>query len=190
MVTKKQLAALAYGRAVRQAKITKAKYEKKTTKKTCKKKTTKKKSKAEYNEPTKIIYYNGEPLEIPISKIPKGSQKWKKIGKGALNAAIAAGTIGALGYGGYKGKQFYDEWLAEPVEWGWEALKDTYQGAMAVKNTIGAARKAWKDGDKLTDKLGNVGGLLKDKTMDLVNGIWDKVTKKGKKAENDTTAKK
>ena len=102
MATKKQLEALKRGRENR---------------KTKNKKVSKRITKAEYKEPTKMIIYNGEPMEIPLSKLPKKKSKWNKIGRYAKNAAIAAATLGAIGYGAYRGKDIYNKYLHYPVDY-------------------------------------------------------------------------
>ena len=164
MPTKKQLAALAKGRAIRKENIkknkkskrkTKAEYEKPEEKKIDKPKE-KAPEKSTFKEPTKIILYNGEPLEIPISKIPKGKNKMAKLKKYAKNLAIAAATLGALGYGAYNSKRLYDNYLHYPVDLGKDAIKQAYKIFVNGGQIIDETKKAWNKDDDAGRKVGNV----------------------------------
>ena len=111
MVTKKQLAALTYGRAVRANNL---QQNRKTTNGRYKCKKTKRKTKGgfdavldtleQYGGETETIMIDGQPVEVPIRE-PKKKIDWNKVGKFMLGAAgVAAGAgLGYLGYKGYKG---------------------------------------------------------------------------------------
>ena len=164
MPTKKQLAALAKGRAIRRENIKKNKKSKRKTKaeynkpedKPKEKTTEKPKEKTTFKEPTKIILYNGEPIEVPISKLPKGKNKMGKLKKYAKNAAIAAATLGALGYGVYNSKKLYDNYLHYPVDLGKDALKQAYKIFVNGGQIIDETKKAWNKDDDAGRKVGNV----------------------------------
>ena len=184
MATKKQLAALARGRAIR------------NQKRNQKNKTTKRKTKAEYKnegkekedkekkfvaEPTQIILYNGEPIEVPISKIPKAKSKMSKVKKYAKNAAIAAAALGALGYGAYNGKNIYNKYLKDIGDVVFDlstsavrGLTNTVKGAIEIGSEY---RDAWAKGETVGQSIQNVGQLTKEKANEVKNYIKERTTR-------------
>ena len=127
MVTKKQLAALAYGRAVRKANLKKAHSR-------CK--TSKKKTKVSFDDilnelddfnldNTATVMIDGREVVIPFSKKKKRSSGWAKVGKFIVGTALAT-TLAALGYYGLKKGDLVDftnlenklkSWGATAKEW-------------------------------------------------------------------------
>ena len=126
MPTKKQLAALAYGRAVRKANLRKGV-------KRCR--TNKKKTKASFDDVlaeldsfdttnTATVNIDGKEITIPIGK-KKKSSGWAKAGKILVGSALTA-ALGALGYYGLKKGNIVDftnlenklkKWGATAKEW-------------------------------------------------------------------------
>ena len=184
MVSKKQLAALARGRAIRKENIRKNKTSKRKTKaeykneeKKIEKPKEKTTDKATYKEPTKIILYNGEPIEVPISKLPKGKNRMKKLGKYAKNIAIAAATLGALGYGAYNSKKLYDKYLHYPVDLGKEALKSGYKLWMDAQDLGKDMKDEWNKYELQSDKYNNVIKMLYRRGKNWYKSTSDKVSK-------------
>ena len=176
MPTKKQLDALAKGRAIRKENIKKNKTMKCKTKAEYKKLNDKSdKEKSIYSEPTQIIIYNGEPLEVPISKIPKGKNKWKKLSKYTKNVAIAAATLGALGYGVYNSKKLYDNYLHYPVDIGKEGLKSAYNLLVNGGKLIDETKKEWGKSNNAGKKLGNVIRLYSKKGNNFFKSAKNKL---------------
>ena len=176
MVTKKQLAALARGRAKRKQNC---KTSKRKTKAEIKKEDEKKEpEKKKVAEPTQIILYNGEPIEVPISKIPKKKSKWAKAGKYAKNAAIAAATLGALGYGAYRSKDIYNKYLKDITDVVYDLGKSAVRG---LTNTVQGAvdlgtefKEEWQKGETYGESLKNVGKLAGRKAVEVKNYIKDR----------------
>ena len=126
MPTKKQLAALAYGRAVRKANLRKGI-------KRCR--TNKKKTKSSFDDvlaeldnfdstKTATVNIDGREITIPIGK-KKKSSGWAKAGKILVGSALTA-ALGALGYYGLKKGNLVDftnlenklkNWGATAKEW-------------------------------------------------------------------------
>ena len=179
MVSKKQLAALARGRAKRtqNCKISKRRTKAEIKKENDKKEPEKKDEKKSVAEPTQIILYNGEPIEIPISKIPKKKSKWAKAGKYAKNAAIAAATLGALGYGAYKGKDIYNKYIKDIADVAYDLGKSAVRG---LTNTVQGAidlgtefKEEWQKGETTLESFKNVSKLAGQKAVDVKNYIKD-----------------
>ena len=158
MPTKKQKTAIKSNKVNKKAKITKRKITKAQNEE-------KKPVKSDPSEPTQIIFYNGEPILVPISKIPKGKSGWKKFARYLKNIAVAGITLGALGYGAYKSKNFYDGYLKGPVEFGGKILKSgwdaMYGTGSSIYNTGAEIKEALENGDTFTEKISNLGSLFK-----------------------------
>ena len=191
MVTKKQLAALARGRAKRaqNCKISKrkTKAEIKQEEKKDDKKDIKKEEKKFVAEPTQIILYNGEPIEVPISKIPKKKSKWAKAGKYAKNAAIAAATLGALGYGAYRGKDIYDKYLKDigdiVIDLGSTAVRGLAHTVKGAYKLGGEIKGAWQSGETYGESFKNMGKLAGQKAEEIKE--WTKMTAARQRAYGD-----
>ena len=191
MPTKKQLAALAKGRAIRKENIKKNKTMKRKTKaeyeKPKEQPKEKKIEKSTYKEPTKIIIYNGEPIEVPISKLPKGKNSMKKLKKYAKNAAIAVATLGALGYGAYNSKKLYDNYLHVPVDIGWEGLKAAWNTFRKGGELIEETKNAWKKSANPGRKFGNVVKLYGRKGLNVYAAAKNKIKQLTGLDEDDFT---
>ena len=162
-------------RVKRKTKNTKTKTTKRKITKAQNKVEEKKPEKIDPSEPTQIIFYNGEPILVPISKIPKSKSGWKKFARYLKNIAIAGITLGALGYGAYKSKNFYDGYLKGPVNFGGKILKSGWD---VVSGVGGAVSNAWDSGNTFTEKLTNTGGLITNKINKWSDSIMDAITLK------------
>ena len=67
------------------------------------------------NEPTIKMAYNGIPIDIPVSMIPKDQDFISKYGDKIKNALIAAGALGALAFGGKKIWNVVDPYVVQPI---------------------------------------------------------------------------
>ena len=66
-------------------------------------------------EPTIKMAYNGIPIDIPISMIPKDRDFISKYGDKIKNALIAMGALGALAFGGKKIWNVVDPYVVQPI---------------------------------------------------------------------------
>ena len=67
------------------------------------------------NEPTVKIVYNGIPIDIPVSMIPKDRDFISKYGDKIKNALIATGALGALAFGGKKVWDLANPFIVKPI---------------------------------------------------------------------------
>ena len=84
-------------------------------------------------EPTIKIAYNGIPIDVPVSMIPKDKDFLTKYGEQIKNGLIAAGCLGVLGFGGGYGIKLANSYVM-PV------LKKVFGIASAATQPVETAK--------------------------------------------------